>query len=107
MKDILIEIDRIVADELERANKVHPLFHSDHEGESVIREEIEEAIDSFETIGTYYNNLWEAIKKNSAIDAIENVNYIKLYAEYAAAELIQVVAMCDKFISSQEARNGN
>lgn len=65
MKDILIEIDRLAEEELERANKIHPMFHSNHEEISTIRQD----------------------------------------AQYAAAELIQVIAMCDKFIKSQEVRN--
>lgn len=51
MKHILIEIDRLAEEELERANKIHPLFHSDHEGESVIREEIEETKACVKAVG--------------------------------------------------------
>lgn len=50
MKDILIEIDRLAEEELDRANKIHPPFHSDHEGKAVIQEEIEEAFDCLKNI---------------------------------------------------------
>lgn len=45
MKEILIEIDRLAEEELSRANKVNPMFHSDHEGYAVIQEEIDEAME--------------------------------------------------------------
>ena len=38
MKEILIEIDRLAADEMERASKIHPMFASNHEGYAVIYE---------------------------------------------------------------------
>lgn len=109
MKDILIEIDRIVADELERANKVYPLFHSDHEGVAVIEEEIMEAKTDIGMLDCLFGNL----KSNVYRDNIEHIKKINLVesirnnASLAAAELIQVIAMCDKFEKSQEARNGN
>lgn len=104
MKDILIEIDRLAADELERANKVHPMFASDHEGESVIREEMEEVIDSMKQVGEHFAKVWKAVKEDSQKDAADNVSLMRLYASCAAAELIQVIAMCDKFEKSQEGR---
>lgn len=58
MKEILIEIDRLAEEELERANKIHPLFASDHEGYAVIREEIEEAIESLEMMGKSFEWAW-------------------------------------------------
>ena len=62
MKDILIEIDRLAEEELDRANKIHPPFHSDHEGKAVIQEEIEEALDCLKNIDESYEGLWNAIK---------------------------------------------
>ena len=105
MKHILIEIDRLAEKELERANKIHPLFHSDHEGESVIREEIEEVLDSMGEIGPAYEDMWNAIRENDGQGAKAGVREIRASAAWTAAELIQVIAMCDKFIKSQEARN--
>lgn len=109
MKDILIEIDRLAADELERANKAHPLFHSDHEGVAVIEEEILEVEENlvmvreaFKLIKKYvYKDTQYMIKEGELIGTLRNS------AEFAAAELIQVIAMCDKFVKSQEARYGD
>lgn len=112
MKDILIEIDRLAEEELERANKVYPLFASDHEGYAVLLEECIEARRELLRImaeggcGEIYT-MFNCIINNHAEGAKEKVKKIKRYAQYAIAELIQVVAMCDKFIASQEARDGD
>lgn len=105
MKEILIEIDRLAEEELERANKIHPLFASDHEGYAVIREEIEEAIESLEMMGKSFEEAWHEIKEDDEEEAQERVQYVRQFAEHSAFELIQVIAMCDKFIKSQEARD--
>ena len=107
MKDILIEIDRIVADELERANKVHPLFHSDHEGIAVIHEEMVEVRESFITSQMFEGQAWEDIMKDDSDDAAGSIKEARMQLAFTAAELIHVIAMCDKFIASQEARDGN
>ena len=105
MKDILIEIDRLAEEEFKRANKIYPLFHSDHEGESVIREEIEEAIVYMEAVGQAHKRLWRLVKNDDEEGANISASEIQDSATYAAAELIQVIAMCDKFVKSQEERN--
>lgn len=109
MKDILIEIDRIVDDELKRANKIHPLFHSDHEGVAIIEEEIMEAKADFGMLDCMFENLKSNVYRDNTeyIRETELVENIRKSAELAAAELIQVIAMCDKFKKSQEARDGN
>lgn len=105
MKEILIEIDRLAEEELNRANKVNPMFSSDHEGCSVLREEIEEAIKEMQSIVRRYDELWKGVKDNQSDVAKAAIREIKYFAEYGAAELIQVIAMCDKFVKSQEVRN--
>lgn len=109
MKDILTEIDRIAADELERANKVHPLFHSDHEGVAIIEEEIMEVNADLEMVDCLFSNLKINVFRDNTkhIKKTELIEKLKQNAELAAAELIQVIAMCDKFEKSQEARDGN
>lgn len=107
MKDILIEIDRLAAEELERANKIHPFFNSDHEGESVIREEMEETKACVKAVGQAYKRLWRSIKGDDEEGANISALEMRDSATYAAAELIQVIAMCDKFIKSQEVRDEN
>ena len=76
MKDILIEIDRIVADELERANKVHPLFHSDHEGVAIIEEEIMEVKVDLEMVDCLFGNLKINVYRDNT-DHIKKLSWLK------------------------------
>lgn len=105
MKDILIEIDRLADEELERANKVYPLFASDHEGYAVIQEEIDEVIEQNEAAMDCKDLMWEAIKADYPEGVKNQVKEMRNHLAYSAAELIQVIAMCDKFVKSQEVRN--
>lgn len=106
MKEILIEIDRLAEEELERANKIHPLFASDHEGYAVIQEEIDEVITANKAAMELKDKVWISIKEDNAEMATEFTEHMREHLTYATAELIQVIAMCDKFVKSQEARNG-
>ena len=105
MKDILIEIDRLAEEEVERANKVHPLFHSDHEGIAVIHEEFLEAQESFTAAKSFEWQTWHYIMKDNNDDARESIEETRMQLAFAAAELIQAIAMCDKFNKSQEGRH--
>lgn len=112
MKDILIEIDRLAEEELKRANEIHPMFASDHEGWAVLFEECieagQEVTKVIAAIGEgEINKMLACIMINHAEGAREKAIKIRRYAQYAAAELIQVIAMCDKFVKSQEARDGD
>lgn len=62
--------------EYERSNGLYPMFHSTHEGYAVIKEEVDE--------------LWDEIKlsKNTFPDVMQK------------AEVIQIMAMCIKFMES-------
>ena len=59
-----------------RSNGLYPMFHSTHEGYAVIKEEVDE--------------LWDEIKssKNTTPDVMQR------------AEVIQIMAMCCKFLES-------
>ena len=72
VKWTLEEIER----EFERSNQLYPLFHSNHEGYGVIKEELDE--------------LWDEIKASK--DTIAN--------EKMKEEAIQLAAMAVKFIVS-------
>lgn len=104
MKEILIEIDRLAEDELNRANEVHPMFHSDHEGYAVIQEEIDEVIEQNKAAMDFKDLLWEAIKQDEQEWAKRQVEEMRNHLAYATAEMIQVIAMCDKYIKSQDER---
>lgn len=105
MKDILIGIDKLAKEELEKANKVNPLFHSDHEGYAVLQEEIEEAEEVFDSAKECVGLAWEAVKTDYPEGARQKIREMRYQLVYAAAEIVQAIAMCDKFRASQEARD--
>lgn len=94
-------IEKMIKRELRRANTIHrDRFASMHEAESVIREEIEEAQDDFETMQTRHSWLWLSIKNRNEDIPFKSVEKIRVYAIETIKELIQVAAMCDKFKDS-------
>ena len=101
MKELRSEVRSLVKIELERANEQFPLFHSDHEGISVIREEMQEANADAGSLYELVNMLEQAVftdmdfevKKSRAFDAEREA--IEL-----ACEAIQTAAMLHKFVDS-------
>ena len=71
LKQILSQIES----EVKRASELYPKFHSNHEGYAVIKEEVDE--------------LWDEIKKSKSITGNEKMQ----------SELIQVAAMCVRFLN--------
>ena len=65
-----------IASEYKRANTLYPAFHSNHEAYAVILEELDE--------------VWDEIKKSKEVTGNEKIK----------AELIQVAAMCVKYIEN-------
>lgn len=98
------EVDRLVDEELKRANEQWPLFNSAHEGESVISEEVMEATTDFDRV----HCTAAAIRQNTFEDlpdiAIVEAQALRKYAICAASELIQVAAMAEKFVVSERER---
>lgn len=105
MKEIINIMLSAAKEELERANEKNPLFHSDHEGVAIIEEEKIEAKEEFAKMNT---SLWwvkNCTYHDRPEQAKDNVVKLKMHAIKCAAELIQVAAMCDKFVISGEKRN--
>ena len=104
MKELMEKVYTLVDWELNKANENWPLFNSDHEGISVIEEEVVEA-------------LAEAISAKASFESLKNKVFnddkatlficadIKNAAIWTAAEFIQVAAMAQKFITSSEKNN--
>ncbi len=101
-KELFRDIKYLVGDELGAANRKFPLFASNHEGYAVIKEEIEEAIEESNEVVDNFEVLWGVIRENGV--GLESVGYIKEHAIKAAAEFIQVAAMCDKYLMSEDRR---
>ena len=89
------EVEILTFKELNNANDQFPLFHSQHEGYAVIKEEIEEVMDGMNGLLEVFANAWAAIKKNE--DATVQTKMVGTLAQQVAVEAIQVAAVCDKF----------
>jgi len=100
-------INELVAKELGRANAMYrDHFASLHEGESVIREEIEEVEENMEIIKTAQARLWKAIRRNNPQVIYHQVEEIGCFSRAAIKELVQVAAMSEKFLSSFRGKEG-
>jgi len=96
------EIQKLINAELKEANEKFPLFNSLHEGQSVLKEEIDETGDEFEDIKDLYRDLWTATKENNLRFALEISDIIQNKAEHLIKESIQVAAMAEKIILSEK-----
>lgn len=100
--ELIRDIKALSREELLYANQKFPLFSSPHEGYAVIKEEIEEAVEESHGAAENLEVLWSIIRENGV--GFESVGYIKERAIKAAAEFVQVAAMCDKYLASASSR---
>ena len=90
---------------LESANGMFPLFHSVHEGYAVIREEVEEAQEFFADTKSCLGGIWVGVRTEYVKESYEKAALdLKNSAIGLAIEAIQVVAMAQKFIDSENQR---
>lgn len=102
MKETLLEVKISVLAEYERATKKFGLANnSAHESYAVIKEEYEEAIEQGETFAAQLEYFWEEVKTNNA-HKLQRLTTMCDFAEHAAAEWIQVAAMCYKATKKKE-----
>lgn len=105
MNAVKQDVEKLVQKELESANQKFPMFRSDHEGAAVICEEIQEAEYEFECVKDRFQELWRSVKCDMSSEWISEINtVIANRAVNLACEAIQVAAMAQKFIDSQEER---
>jgi len=104
MEELKTLVSLLVETELVNANKKFcPIFHSEHEAYSILKEEVEEAADELEEVQDQLKYMWDGIKRNnSTVYTTEIAKRMKTYAINLSAESIQVAAMCEKFIDSFE-----
>lgn len=86
--------------ELTAANEKHELFHSFHEAYGVILEEFSEATEEIKNCKDSLIEFFDDIRNNDDASALDDLNNIKVFAQYAAAEACQVAAMAEKAIQS-------
>ena len=103
MKELQRDIEYLVSEELTRANKKNPLFHSDHEAFAVIDEEVWEVMQEFELMSAGCKNFRDATYRDRSTELKGNaVAMIKNAAVRCACEAVQVAAMCEKWVMSNE-----
>lgn len=99
MSTIVQPINLLVSDEYDRAANLHgAVFASPHEGYGVIAEEVQEAGDALEIAESVMKQLLLAIREEKPRSMIDLADYIRDQAVNAAAECIQVAAMCEKMV---------
>ena len=87
-------------DEYDRAVSLYGPFHSAHEGESVLREEIEELNAELSFVKSGQISVWQSVKSNA--DNLRGVRFLYAHAIYAACEAIQVAAVAKKLMDLNE-----
>ena len=73
-----------------------------HESYGIIKEEFEEAKNECSAFDSWFNSFWDMIKSNNQSDIPQTLKNMQTCAELAAAEWIQVAAMCYKAKLSME-----
>lgn len=92
---------RLVNKELAEANKRFRQFASPHEGQNVVREELEEAEQAIVPLKLYIETrMWNAVKANQTVPK-DDFRAIREAAINLAVEAIQVAAMAKKFEHGQ------
>ena len=95
------DVRRLVNKELTAANKRFPQFASPHEGQNVVREELEEAERAIVPLKLYIETrMWNMVKANQT-EPKDDFKAIREAAVNLAVEAIQVAAMAKKFEHGQ------
>lgn len=102
INEIRVKVNELVHEELERSYKKEDVFHSPHEAYAVLLEEIEEASDELDWIEDHIERCWDGVKNNSTVHL--ECSIMHGAAIRGACELIQVAAMCKKWMESEEAK---
>lgn len=98
----IVLISEAVQKEKERSYMYESNFHSLHESESVIREELEEVIEEVNKVQHSFEQLHTAMRNDAVDSYVESLVYLRQHAWDLVCEAIQVVAMADKSIDSFE-----
>lgn len=107
-KRTLRGVNYLIVNELDTAREYYgDTFASMHEGESVLKEEIEEAVAELEIIENNYAHLWTFVKDDDTKYTRLHAENIASAAERLACEAIQVAAMALKFVDTVEGMEAN
>lgn len=95
------KIEELVQQELEEANKLHPMFQTPHGATGVIWEEYEETIEELEQVKMSIKYAWKfGVRKDDKMLFKMDTLSAKGAAIKAIQECIQVAAMCQKALDS-------
>ena len=94
------KIEEVIQEERDDADRKHPLFSSLHEGESVIREEIEEVSEVLDEIMETHNWIWKAVRANKSETVKSAAKTIARLSRELIEESVQVAAVAGKIVES-------
>lgn len=94
-------LETLICGELRTAKEQHgEIFSSPHEAYAVMLEEFEEAYEDLKKVEDALSLIWSGVK-NDTCDS-EGVKMARSSAKSAAAELLQLCAVCDKMKGAVE-----
>jgi len=98
MKKLHEDISKLVQEEYDRAaEKFGAANNSDHESFAVILEEYEESTEQARAFEITMESYWKSVKRNMPIEPMNLIlQQMQEFATNAAAEWVQVAAMCYK-----------
>ena len=103
MTTIVQPINLLVSDELDRASKIHgAVFASAHEVFGVIAKELQEVGDELEIVEGNLSTMLAFIREGDSQKIADVADCLRDVAVNAAAELVQVAAMCEKLVRTVE-----
>ena len=92
-------LSNLANDEKAFAIDKYPPFHSNHEAYAILLEELDESIESLESVKKNIADLWKMIRADwSNEEVISQFNKIAFEAKLTAGEVIQVYAVALKAI---------
>lgn len=92
-------IKALIEQEMDEANRTHPLFQSTHEAYAVIKEELEETKEALLTCEGLLNDMWHRVRNDWEVESI--LKLLKTYSGEVAREAIQAGAMAQKALESK------
>lgn len=100
MDEILEKMEDAAEEERNRIVQKKGFYHTLHEGYAVLLEEVEEAQEEMESLREDMKAMWGKIREDAEDEAAEIAEEIYNDAMKCAAELMQVGAVCLRFINS-------
>lgn len=102
--DTLTCVNEAIEEEKKAAISQHGMFHNHHEAWAVLREEIQEVIETFAAFDSVTASEMENLWVMTRSDDVEKISISNIYdsAMETTQECIQVLAMCVKWIELLE-----